>query len=122
MQRHRWVLLSLVSVVVPVVVLLSWPSGNKPCRAKFERVQIGMAFEEVCALVGGTPGVYSGRLDFPIMTSGPPALAHKTWVAGDSTLYVCFDTEVNQAIAVAIYDPPPDDRSVYQVVRNRLGF
>jgi len=37
-------------------------------------------------------------------------------------LYVCFNTETDQAKAVAIYDPPPETRSLFEQIRDHLRF
>jgi hypothetical protein len=81
-----------------------------------------MTRDEVCRLVGVPPGVYSRRLEYPLLTSGGPEISHETWTAADSTLYVAFDTEADRAIGVGVFDPPPDNRPLLERLRARLGL
>jgi hypothetical protein len=122
MKWRRVVVGLVVLALVAVLAVALWPRGPRPCRATFEQVREGMTYDEVCATVGGPPGVYSTRLDWPVIRSGPPELSHKEWVAADSKLYVIIDRVADRAIVVAIYEPPPDNRSPWDRLRDRLGL
>src|SRR3954451_12962545 len=111
MRRRRVIIGLVVLSVVGGAMVALWPRGHRPCRVTFEQVRNGMTYEEVCGLVGAPPGMYSSRPDYPICMSGGPEISHKTWVAGDSTLYVAFDTETNRAVVLGVFDPPTDNRS-----------
>ena len=121
MRRWRWLTLSLIVLAAAVALVVLWPRGPRPCRATFEQVRKGMSFAEVCATVGGPPGVYGG-LSGAYAASGPPTLSHEQWWAADSTLYVIFDTETDEAIEVWVADPFPDNRSLWERLRERVGL
>jgi hypothetical protein len=120
MRRRRWLAL-VVAAVAAVALSLLWPRGPRPCRATFEQVQKGMSYAEVCATVGGPPGAYGG-LPGAYLSSGPPTHSAELWWAADSTLYVTFDTETDEAIAVSVNDPQPDNRSLWDRLRAQLGL
>jgi hypothetical protein len=119
MSCWRWLAVSLVVLVAVVALAAFWPRGARPGRATFEQVRKGMSFAEVCATVGGAPGIYGGE-QVPYFLSGPPTFSHEFWFATDSTLYVIFDTETDEAIAVQVDDPPPDNRSLWERIRARV--
>jgi hypothetical protein len=86
-------------------------------------VKEGMTLEQIEATVGGPPGVYTSRPDVAIWINGDPfRIAHKKWVASDGTLYVAYDMVRHKALQVQVYDPQPDNRSLFQRLRDRLGF
>lgn len=121
-MRRRWVVAGLV-VVVSVVAVVFWPRGPQPCRATFEQVREGMTFEDVCATVGGPPGVYSSRSRYTFASAPPPAgCSHHEWRAADQVLYVVFDARTGAAVFVHRFDPPPDGRGFLQRLRDRLGL
>jgi hypothetical protein len=89
MKRRRVIvvlvgLAALALVVGPAVVW--WPDGTRPCLAKFERVQKGMTFEEVCTTAGGPPGDYS-QMGY---THEVRPNEHY-WIADDGLLHIRVD-------------------------------
>jgi len=119
----RQVLLICTLVIVAIAAVLLSPTGPQPYRAKFELVKEGMTLDEISAVVGVPPGVYSNRLEYPTIEIGLGFCFSRKWVAADCTLMVIFSLNSDQqAVSVHIYDPPPDDRSYIRKVRDRIGF
>src|SRR5262245_51498938 len=107
MNRRSWSALLALALTVGVVYL-AWPTGPRPCRATFEMVKEGMTLEEVATTVGGPPGVYSNRLNYPVMMGGYGFCSYETWVARDCTLVVIVDDtgqfgEAGRVVAVWLY-------------------
>ena len=114
-MRRRRVIVGLAVLAVPVAAVALWPRGPRPCRETFEQVREGMAFEEVCATVGGPPGDYTGRpravpngmvLPLPpfLLPGGPP----EVWIGEDGELIAWFDPggQVVQANVYPVGRPP----------------
>lgn len=120
MVRRKWVLAILLAATVAgsAVVASFWPSGPRPCRAKFEQVERGMSFDQVVATVGGPPGTYTHR---PYLKVVVTALSHRieVWSTDDARLVVYFD-QSGRADMIHLDDPLPDDRSFGRRVWDRL--
>jgi len=123
-MRRRQVLAGVLSfaAVVGIGAVVCWPR-TRPCGATFERVHEGMTYNDVCATVGGPPGVYSSRSRYTFLSVPPPAgCRHHEWRAADEVLYVVFDASTDAAVFVHRFQPPPDGRSFLQLIRDWLGI
>jgi hypothetical protein len=123
MKSRRVIVGLVVLVLVGVAAVALRPCGPRPCRATFEQVREGMTYENVCATVGGPPGVYSSRSRYTFVSVPPPAgCRHYEWRADDEVLYVVFDASTGAAVFAHRFDPPRDGQSLLQWVRDRLGL
>jgi hypothetical protein len=82
-----------------------------------------MTLEEVCATVGGPPGNYSSRPKYPEIGTGGTRYTDYRWQANEGTLVVIFDRDSSdRAIYTDIREPLPDNRTLLQRLRDRLGL
>lgn len=121
-MRRKRVIVGLAVLAVAVGTFAAhWPRGPRPCRATFERVRDGMAFDEVCAAVGGPPGDYS---DGSCVHSGYRMTGEGVgwWLADDGELVVHFRSDGRAAVVAVgpVARHPP--RSLWTRLRARLGL
>jgi hypothetical protein len=93
----------------------SWPAETRPRLASFERIRIGMTFEEVCASVGWPPGDYSRDH----WTHAVRDREHY-WIADDGLLFVQPDAD--DKVADLRVQPIFRDRRPTQVTRVLTRF
>jgi hypothetical protein len=123
MKRRRVIVGLAVMAVIAIVAVIPGSRGPRPCPATFEQVHEGMTYDEVCATVGGPPGVYSSRSRYTFLSVPPPAgHYHHEWRSADEILYVVFDASTGSAVLVHRFNPPPGGRNFFQRVRDRLGI
>jgi hypothetical protein len=122
MKRRRIIIGGGLLALVGSVAWVVWLCRPHPCRAAFEKVREGMTFEEVCATVGGPPGNYSSRPPLKEIATGGVRWTSHRWTAEDGTLTVVFDERSDGVAYVNITDPLPDNRTLLQLLRDRLGF
>jgi hypothetical protein len=129
MRRKRVIVGLAVLALVAAAAMLAWPRDPRPCRATFEQVRAGMTLEEVEAIVGGPPGVYTDRpvpitfLSVGFIAGSSYTEVHRIhqWAADDGTLEVFIGRD-GRAALVSVDDPLPDTRPFIQRLRSRLGL
>jgi hypothetical protein len=118
----RWGFLFSLALLMGFAVCLIWLSNARQVsRARFERVEKGMSWEQVVSNVGGPPRNYS-RGVCATLPHGFHYMGYESWLCDDGQLLVRFDGE-GKAADVVVCDvisfPPP---TFIERVREWLGI
>lgn len=105
MDRRRWRIAILGGLLAAVAAVVFYPrgrspSGPRPCRATFSKVQVGMTRHEVIATIGATPD----ELDDDESYRFTPF--DHIWPGEDATLGVCFDQSDRVRTVQMMVGPP----------------
>lgn len=103
-----------------------WPTSNPyPCRAKFDRVKVGMTRSEVIAMAGGSPGDYTiGEVISSSDISRDSTLPdpeQEQWLANDGELAIRFNAD-GVAESVRVWDVWLRRPSLLARLRSWLGL